>query len=178
MIKRIILSAAALLVAATASPFSASAAEKSIGKPVLKHGLSIAAVYLQPVKMQPAMATAKRADVHLEADVSAAKGNRHGFEAGAWVPYLTVSYHIAKADGSWATTGSFMPMVANDGPHYGANVALAGPGKYRLTYRFHPPIMAGLFRHTDKETGIAAWWPPFSVSWDFVYVGVGKKGTY
>jgi uncharacterized protein involved in high-affinity Fe2+ transport len=171
-------SAAALLAAAIAVAAPAGAAEKTIGKPAVKHGLSIAAVYLQPVKMAPIMAAAKRADIHLEADVSALKGNRHGFSEGAWVPYLTVSYHIAKADGSWAATGSFMPMVADDGPHYGANVALAGPGKYRLTYQFHPPVMAGLFRHTDKETGIAAWWAPFSVSWEFVYIGVGKKGTY
>lgn len=170
--------AAALLAAAMAVAAPVRAAEKTIGQPVVKHGMSIGAVYLQPVRMQPAMPAAKRADIHLEADVAALKGNRHGFGEGAWVPYLTVSYHIAKADGSWAATGSFMPMVADDGPHYGANVALAGPGKYRLTYRFHPPVMAGLFRHTDKETGVAAWWPPFSVTWDFVYLGVGKKGTY
>jgi len=178
MTKRTLGYAAALLIAAGMAALPARAAEKTIGKPVLKNGMSIGAVYLQPVKMEPAMPMAKRANVHLEADVSAAKGNRHGFSEGAWVPYLTVSYHIAKADGSWAATGSFMPMVANDGPHYGANVALAGPGKYRLTYRVHPPVMAGLFRHTDKETGIAAWWAPFSVTWDFVYIGVGKKGTY
>ncbi|MDH3234413.1 MAG: iron transporter [Alphaproteobacteria bacterium] len=169
---------AIVLIAASGFTLPAQAAEKKIGKPVAKHGMSIAAVYLQPVKMQPAMAMKKRADVHLEADVSALKGNRHGLSEGAWVPYLTVAYHIAKADGSWSATGSFMPMVANDGPHYGANVALAGPGKYRLTYSFQPPIQAGLFRHVDKETGIAAWWPPFSITWEFTYLGVGKKGTY
>lgn len=156
----------------------AVAGEKKIGKPIQRNGMAVAAVYLQPVRMEPAMPMAMRSDIHLEADIAAIKGNVHGFSEGDWIPYLTISYHIVKVGGGFTAFGSFMPMVANDGTHYGANVKLGGPGKYRLTYRIHPPIMAGLFRHTDKETGIAKWWAPFSVSWTFNYIGVGKKGTY
>ena len=168
----------ALVTGALLLAMPAGAGEKTIGKPIERNGMAIAAVYLQPVRMQPAMPLAKRPDIHLEADISAIKGNKHGFSEGAWIPYLTISYKIEKLGGGFKALGSFMPMVANDGTHYGANVKLAGPGKYRVTYRIHPPIMAGLFRHTDKETGTAKWWAPFTTSWTFAYVGVGKKGTY
>jgi uncharacterized protein involved in high-affinity Fe2+ transport len=33
-------------------------------------------------------------------------------------------------------------------------------------------------RHTDKETGVAEWFKPFTLEWDFVYSGIGKKGGY
>ncbi len=36
-------------------------------------------------------------------------------------------------------TGTFMPMVASDGPHYGENIKLDGNGKYRVTYKIYPP---------------------------------------
>ena len=35
--------------------------------------------------------------------------------------------------------GAFHAMVANDGPHYGDNVKLLGPGKYQLTFTLLPP---------------------------------------
>lgn len=161
--------------------FPLLAAEHRIGgEPLLKNGLIISAVYLQPVHMAPMLPgmDAAAADVHLEADIHADKDNPQGFNPGSWMPYLTISYHITKKGSDWGAFGEFMPMVANDGPHYGANVKLDGPGKYHLTYRILPPPYAGFFRHTDKETGVAKWWKPFTVSWDFVYVGVGKKGGY
>ena len=36
-----------------------------------------------------------------------------------------------------------MPMVANDGPHYGDNIKLMGPGKYHLKYTVYPPNSPG-----------------------------------
>ncbi|HET7307488.1 MAG TPA: iron transporter [Gammaproteobacteria bacterium] len=168
-----------LLSAVLAAP--TSAAEHRIGgEPILKNGLIISAVYLQPVHMAPKLAgmDAAKTDVHLEADIHADKNNPQGFNPGSWMPYLTITYHITKNGSDWGAFGEFMPMVANDGPHYGANVKLDGPGKYHLTYRILPPPYAGFLRHTDKETGVAEWWKPFTVSWDFVYVGVGKKGGY
>ncbi|HET6726361.1 MAG TPA: iron transporter [Gammaproteobacteria bacterium] len=157
------------------------AAEHRIGgEPILKNGLIISAVYLQPVHMAPMLPgmDAAQTDVHLEADIHADKNNPQGFNPGAWMPYLSIDYKITKHGGDWTAFGHFMPMVANDGPHYGANVKLDGPGKYHLTYRILPPAYAGFFRHTDKETGVVEWWKPFTVSWEFVYVGVGKKGGY
>jgi hypothetical protein len=168
---------AGLAVAALAQP--AGAAEVPIGKAVEKNGMEVGAVYLQPVVMAPMLAgMGGPADVHLEADIHAAKGNANGFGPGDWVPYLGITYRITKADSNWIASGPFMAMVANDGPHYGANVALDGPGKYKLTYHILPPPYQGFFRHTDKETGVAEWWAPFDVEWEFTFAGTGKKGSY
>jgi len=170
--------ATTLLAGTILSVGSAFAGEKEIGEPVAMNGLDIAAVYLQPVKMAPMDGKGGETDVHLEADISAAEGNPNGFSAGDWVPYLTIAYNIRKVDSDWSAHGSFLPMVADDGPHYGANVKLDGPGEYELDYEISSPVRGGLFRHTDEETGVGEWFPPFHVNWTFAYVGVGKKGTY
>ncbi|MCY1372371.1 Fe2+ transport protein [compost metagenome] len=70
-------------------------------------------------------------------------------------------------------------MVANDGPHYGDNVKLLGPGKYQLTFTVLPPGGHGsLGRHTDKETGVAPWFERCELHYEFIYAGIGKKGGY
>jgi periplasmic iron binding protein len=169
----------AMALALLQPAFGAAAAETKIGASVEKNGMEVGAVYLQPVVMEPMMPGMKDVmDVHLEADIHAQKGNTNGFGPGDWVPYLGITYRLQKVGGDWESFGAFMPMVANDGPHYGANVKLNGPGKYRLTYHILPPVYQGFYRHTDKETGVAAWWSPFDVTWDFVFTGVGKKGAY
>ncbi len=169
---------AAVLAGVLVAPGAALAGELPIGDPVEKNGMEIAAVYLQPVKMDPMEAMSGMKDVHLEADIQAAKGNPNGFGEGEWIPYLEIAYKIEKIGSNWSTHGSFMPMIASDGPHYGSNVALDGPGEYKLDYEIIPPIRNGLYRHTDKETGVGDWWAPFNVKWSFKYLGTGKKGTY
>jgi len=157
----------------------AAAAETAIGKPVAINGMEIGAVYLQSVMMEPMMPGMQAgADIHLEADIHAQKDNKNGFGPGDWIPYLGITYRLQKIGTSWEAIGEFMAMVASDGPHYGANVKLNGPGKYRLTYRISPPPYQGFYRHTDKETGVGPWWDPFEVNWEFAYVGTGKKGGY
>ena len=161
---------------------AATAKETPIGKAQKVSGMEIGAVYLQPIEMEPAgmMRAAAESDVHLEADIKAAKGNQNGFAEGDWVPYLGVAYTLAK-EGGETQKGDFMPMVANDGPHYGDNVKLQGPGKYSLKLTISPPAAEGhapFGRHVDKETGVGAWFKPFTVEYDFVYAGVGKKGAY
>src|SRR5947209_7615345 len=106
--------AAAALVA---SPLAAK--EYPIGKPQLKGGMEVAAVYLQPIEMDPpdVMRAAKESDVHLEADIKAAKDNKNGFSEGDWIPYLAVTYELTKLDMKDAQKGDFMPMVVNDGQH-------------------------------------------------------------
>jgi uncharacterized protein involved in high-affinity Fe2+ transport len=123
------------------------------------------------------MRDAKDSDVHLEADIKAAKGNPNGFAEGDWMGYLHVGYELVKLDDNKTLKGEFMPMVANDGPHYGDNVKLLGPGKYKLTLTISPPG-AHFGRHVDKETGVGPWFKPFSVDYEFVYAGTGKKGAY
>lgn len=145
---------------------------------VEKHGMEIAAVYIQPVTMEPLMAGMMPADIHLEADIKALADNPHGFAEGAWIPYLTVTYVISKKGSDWQTIGTLMPMMASDGPHYAQNIKLDGAGKYQLSYKIEAPTREAFFRHTDKETGIPQWWAPIELEWDFVFAGYGKKGGY
>ncbi len=162
---------------------SAAAKEYPIGKPQEQAAMEIGAVYLQPIEMEPAgmMRPAAESDVHLEADIKATKGNPNGFAEGDWIPYLVVAYKLTKLDDNKSESGDFMPMVANDGPHYGDNVKLMGPGKYRLSLTIKPPSEnphAHFGRHVDKETGVGPWFKTFTVDYEFVYAGTGKKGAY
>ena len=93
----------------------------------------------------------------------------YGYPDGAWVGYLTIGYRLEKAGSDWHSEGTLHPMEARDGPHYADNVRMAGPGTYRLTYRFTSPEAAGFMRHTDEATGVPAWWAPFSEDFTFSY---------
>lgn len=174
--------ALALCLSVMAQTPQALAKEYPIGKPQTVHGMEVAAVYLQPIEMEPAgmMREAKDSDIHLEADIAAAKDNKNGFATEDWIPYLVIRFRLTK-DGAEVAKGDLQPMVANDGPHYGDNVKLAGAGKYVLTFDVAPPSAnphVHFGRHTDKETGVDPWFEPFTVTYDFVYAGTGKKGGY
>jgi uncharacterized protein involved in high-affinity Fe2+ transport len=172
----------AVLAVSLAVP-AARALETPIGKPQIQAGIEVAAVYLQPVPMEPAgmMKSVAESDIHLEADIHAQSDNRNGFPDGAWIPYLGVTYEIVKQGSGQKIAGELMPMVANDGPHYGDNVKLAGAGKYTLKLTIAPPGASPhshFGRHTDKETGVDPWFKPFTLQYDFAYAGIGKKGGY
>jgi uncharacterized protein involved in high-affinity Fe2+ transport len=174
---------AVMVAAVLALSGSVGAKEYPIGKPQIANGMEISAVYLQPIEMDPPgmMRAAAESDVHLEADIKATKGNANGFPEGEWVPYLVVRYELTKDDGGQAIKGELMPMVANDGPHYGDNVKLMGPGKYKLVLTILPPSEnehAHFGRHVDKETGVGPWFKTFAVDFEFTFAGTGKKGTY
>lgn len=162
---------------------TAGAVEYPIGKPQLRDGMEIGAVYLQPITMAPEgmMRPAAQSDIHLEADIHALARNPQGFDEGFWMPYLVVDYELTREGSDKKLSGVLMPMTANDGPHYGDNVKLLGPGKYRLKLTIKPPSMnpeAHFGRHTDRETGVAPWWKPFELDYEFIYAGIGKKGGY
>lgn len=162
-----------------ASP--AMAVEYPIGEPQMCGGMEIAAVYLQPIEMEPAgmMLPISESDVHLEADIHATEDNKNGFQEGSWMPYLQISYELTKKGESKTLSGAFHPMVANDGPHYGENVKLLGAGNYHLKFTILPPSKESMFgRHVDKETGVAPWFEKCVVEYDFTYAGIGKKGGY
>ncbi|MCA8003429.1 iron transporter [Burkholderia metallica] len=171
-------------VAAALAATSASAAEYPIGKQQIQGGMEIGAVYLQPITMDPEgmMRKASDSDIHLEADIHAVKNNPTGFAEGDWMPYLQVTYKLTKqGDTKWKAEGDLMGMVASDGPHYGDNVKLAGPGKYHLTMTVKPPMQSGHMafgRHVDKETGVGPWFKPITLEYDFPFAGIGKKGGY
>ena len=171
----------ALAVALTFAATVATAKEYPVGKPAIEQGLEVQAVYLQPIDMDPPgmMRLASDSDIHLEADIKATKDNKNGMGDGDWVPALSVKYQLTKVEGGQSVSGDMMPMVANDGPHYGDNVKLFGPGKYQLKLTVAPPGPNSHFgRHVDKETGVGEWFKPFDVKQEFTFAGTGKKGAY
>jgi hypothetical protein len=166
------------LIAATTS----QAKEYPIGEPQQCAGIEVGAVYLQPIEMDPPgmMRPAVDSDVHMEADISALENNAHGFQEGSFVPYLNVNYRLSKVGSDQVLGGNFHAMVANDGPHYGDNLKLMGPGQYQLTYWVAAPGGHGQHfgRHSDKETGVAPWFATCELHYSFTYAGIGKKGGY
>lgn len=181
------LTLAALALAASLSATPAQALEFPIGAPQNRHGMEIGAVYLQAVDMEPEghMRRAADSDIHLEADIHAQAGNLNGFPEGSWIPFLHITFELVKVGGKEEPIrGHMMPMVASDGPHYGDNVKLQGPGRYRVRYTVYPPaakenpIGHHFGRHTDRATGVRPWFKPFELEWEFSYAGIGKKGGY
>lgn len=118
--------------------------------------INLSAVYFQPVPMSAGEGLesydTEDFDLHLEADVSALE-NDLGYGVGDWIPYLTIDYSIVGSDGEVAAEGTFMPMSASDGPHYGANIALPDADTYSVTFTIHSPGESGYLIHTDSETG-------------------------
>lgn len=162
---------------AAPAPGNASFREYPIGDEVdaPEGGLKVAAVYLQPVIMEPAQKAglkADQSDIHLEADISALENNPLGFGVGEFVPYLTVKYKLVHKDSGKTQEGSFMPMNAGDGSHYGANIKMMGAGTYQLTYLIDSPEKQDFLIHTDKDTGVHGtfWKKPIELTWEFPYV--------
>jgi uncharacterized protein involved in high-affinity Fe2+ transport len=150
----------------------AAAREYFVGGPVHQHDMEIVANYLVGVEMAPMtpdMAMAGSDVIHLEADVHATADNVYGFPDGAWIPNLTIAYTLENLGTNWKASGTLKPMTAKDGPHYAENVKMNGPGRYQVIYRFTPPAANGFYRHTDQETGVPDWWPPFSQEFTFDY---------
>ncbi len=147
--------------------------EHPIGDEVEKNQMRIAAVWLPPVQMD-GMAGASASDlIHIEADIRATEGNRNGFPKDAFIFGLVVHYTIVPVNADRkaepAITGDLMPMLARDGEHYGANIAMPRPGHYKLTYAIKPPSATGVGLHRDAATGVNGWWQPFDVSFDWDY---------
>ncbi|MBK7015278.1 MAG: iron transporter [Sulfuritalea sp.] len=175
-----------LLACAAFWALSANALEYPIGTPQNLAGMEVAAVYLQPIEMEPEgmMKKVSESDIHLEADIHALANNANGIPEGFWVPHILVKYELTKVGTTDVVKGDMMPMVASDGPHYGDNVKLKGPGKYKLKFTIYPPNAkenpaGNMFgRHTDRATGVRPWFKPVVAEWEFTYAGVGKKGGY
>jgi uncharacterized protein involved in high-affinity Fe2+ transport len=164
---------AAMAAAPAPSAETAGFEEFPLGDDIVLGPLNVAGVYFQPVDMEPAGLgglPASQADMHMEADISAAE-NDLGFGVGDFVPYLTVKYVITKKGGK-TIEGNFMPMNASDGPHYGNNVKLDGPGEYEVSFIIDNPEKQGYLLHVDKKTGVPGrfWKAPLKATWVFKYV--------
>ena len=97
-----------------------------------------------------------------------------GYGVGDFVPYLHVKAYIQKQGSSKVQEVAFMPMNADDGPHYGANMKFEeGLGKYNVKFEIKAPGNDYLL-HVDKETGVTGrfWTEPLVVEWkDFEWKG-------
>lgn len=137
--------------------------EITIGEDKIAGPFMVAAVYFQAVDMVPEnrQPSAEESDMHLEADIVLTEeaGKAYGWGAdseGAWPAYLTVNYKVLTPDGKEVTSGTMMPMNADDGPHYGINVkkGLIPVGQYKLVLEIQPS--SDYLLHVDGETGVPA----------------------
>jgi uncharacterized protein involved in high-affinity Fe2+ transport len=146
--------------------------EYPIGDEVERNQMRIAAVWLPPIRMEGMDDPGSSTMIHVEADIHATEGNRNGCPKDEFVPWLVVHYTIVPVDAAGKTIepirGMLKPMVARDGWHYGASIDMPKAGHYKLTYTVEPPAVG---RHVDPITGVAPWWRPFEVSFDWDYAG-------
>ena len=163
--------------------------EHDIGDEQQAGFLAVNGVYFQAVDMKSGEGnTQSGADftMHIEADIAAME-NDLGFVVDQFVPGLTVDYEIVdQASGEIATKGTFMPMNASDGPHYGANINLTQAGTYTARFIIHSPAENNYFIHTDEDTKPGAdlqkYWPndkPLTVEFkDWVFDGKKVQPEY
>ncbi len=92
--------ASSIIASIFAAPAALAFKEYPAGEPIKINDMEIAAVYLQPIDMEPRGMglPAAKADIHLEADIHATEGNKNGFGAGEWIPYLTIAYTLVNTD--------------------------------------------------------------------------------
>ncbi|MBS9775904.1 MAG: iron transporter [Fusobacterium sp.] len=147
-------------VSAAEAPGESGFVETPIGETVVGP-YEVAGVYFQAVDMIPEgkQPTAAESDMHLEADIhlTQAASTAFGFGGGEgiWPAYLTVNYKVLSADKKKEiTSGTFMPMNADDGAHYGINIkkGLIPVGKYVLQFEIKAPT--DYLLHVDGETGV------------------------
>lgn len=142
--------------------------EYPIGEEVERNHIRVAAVWLPAVVMDNMPSDPSMHSIHIEADVKALANNPNGFAKDEKVDYLKVAYRVVPAAGGPPVAmGELSPMMARDGFHYGATIAQPAPGSYKLIYDLQPPSAGGLGRHSDPATGVAPWWEPFQVSFDW-----------
>ena len=152
--------------------------EYPIGEDIERNQMKISAVWLPSVQMDGGPATSGSDVIHLEADVRAITGNRHGFAKDEFISYLTVKYKVEPAGGGPVLhEGEMIPMVASDGQHYGTSIDMPRAGKFRLTYTILPPSSKGMGRHHDPATGVPPWWEPFTVEFAWDYDGPPTVGV-
>jgi periplasmic iron binding protein len=148
--------------------------EISIGAPASTQGMIIHPVYFDPAVLVPAEKaglTPAKSDIHLEVDIHAAKDNQIGFGEGDWIPYLTVNYTLTNENTNQQVTGTLMPMNADDGPHYGANVKMLGTGKYKLSLSMQSPESQNYLLHKSEGTVPGDFWTaPIKLDWEFPYL--------
>jgi hypothetical protein len=178
---------AAGTIALAIAPGHSFAAPHVIGEPKIRKHMEFRALYMQSGVWEPTVPRGAdnsddpdtKPDIHLELLVTGVDGNPWGFSKGDFIPYLKIEYTIAKEDNEWYRKGLLMAVATNNGPRYGVDIPMDGPGKYYVLYRIYSPLTYGLVRHTDREMGVPEFWTePIEVHWKFTYNSVDKKGDY
>lgn len=149
--------------------------EIPMGDTIEKEGMELAGVYFEASELFPhekAGTKLEDADIHIEADIKATPDNKTGFGTGEWIPYLTVNYVMKNVETGQEFSGTLMPMNAQDGPHYGANVKMPGAGKYKFHISIESPEKQNYLLHIDKGTGVEGrfWTKPVEAEWEFAYM--------
>ena len=179
------------------APGTAGFEEIPIGEDKLVGPYLVTTVYFQAVDMYPKgqNPSAEESDMHLEADITLTNkaAYDYGFGGGEdkdkenkekkpnessdiWPAYLQIKYEIKDSEGKVVDNGSFMPMNAQDGPHYGTNIKKnkMKVGKYKLKLTIQP---SNYLLHVDEETGVPAlkgaeeYFKPQEVEFDWDYTG-------
>ena len=137
-----------------------------MGEPVEKEGMQFSPAYLTGIEMDkhPAGMSMDPKAIHIEIDIHAAKGEKHGFPDDAWIPYVTALLTFEKEGTKYKESKVLAPITAGDGPHYANNFEMDEPGMYKVIYAIDPPSSNGFIRHVDKELGVPEWWKPIEIS--------------
>jgi uncharacterized protein involved in high-affinity Fe2+ transport len=77
--------------------------------------------------------------------------------ATVWAEVLSSTGKVVYSDRQWAMLSAYM------GPHYGNNVTLPGPGRYKLELEISPPVAA---RHLEYAH---VWLKPHTVTESFTW---------
>jgi uncharacterized protein involved in high-affinity Fe2+ transport len=77
--------------------------------------------------------------------------------ASVWAEILNSRGKVVYSEQQWAMLSAYM------GPHYGNNVALPGPGRYKLKLEISPPVAA---RHLEYAH---VWLKPHTVTENFTW---------
>jgi uncharacterized protein involved in high-affinity Fe2+ transport len=96
----------------------------------------------------------KHVSFHLMVDLNDARTGVAIPYAGVWAT-ITKQGHTVYDERQWPMISEYM------GPHYGNNVALPGPGTYRLSLLISPPVSA---RHIEYRN---VWLKPHRVTMSF-----------
>jgi hypothetical protein len=96
----------------------------------------------------------KHVSFHLMVDLNDARTGVAIPYAGVWAT-ITRQGHTVYDERQWPMISEYM------GPHYGNNVALPGPGTYRLSLLISPPVSA---RHVEYRN---VWLKPHRVTMSF-----------
>ena len=138
--------------------------------------MNVNGVYFQPVPMSDGN-NYEDYNMHFEADISALE-NTLGYGVGDWIPYLTVDYEITNSKGEVAASGTFMPMSASDGPHYGANIKLEEADTYSVKLSVHSPAENNYLLHLDSETGPGGTWEDYFPNGDPLVLELADVWNY